>query len=259
MTPGDVTALVELGETLYGGADMINLIGNCVMYGLYALSFFTALYMFCSKPLKGPTHRALLALLIIVFFSLTGDFIDRNGSHLLFISFALVHPIPNTIQDLSISIDAASDRDVPWQAIQFWGPTINLCIGDGLVLWRAWVVLDLRQKGKRYLLAFVLMLLMVGNIGVNVVDAIYDDIGLDIQLADGAITLDWVSLVVSLVVNAFATTLIGLKAWGLHRQSKGIHHLQTQQSPVKKVLLILVESGLGFCMIQVEVPFCHLC
>jgi len=68
MTPGDVTALVELGETLYGGADMINLIGNCVMYGLYALSFFTALYMFCSKPLKGPTHRALLALLIIVFF-----------------------------------------------------------------------------------------------------------------------------------------------------------------------------------------------
>lgn len=51
------------------------------------------------------------------------------------------------------------------------------------------------------------------NLGVNVVDAIYDDIGLDIQLADGAITLDWVSLVVSLVVNAFATTLIGLKAW----------------------------------------------
>ena len=49
--------------------------------------------------------------------------------------------------------------------------------------------------------------------GVNVADAAFDDIGLNIQLSDGAITLDWVSLVVSLTVNAFATLLIGLKAW----------------------------------------------
>jgi len=158
---------------------------------------------------------------------------------------------PSTTEDLLANVSLASDRAIPWEAIQFWGPTINLCIGDSLVLWRAWVILDFHQGWRGYLLGFVLLLLMVGNIGVNVADAAFDDIGLNIQLSDGAITLDWVSLVVSLTVNAFATLLIGLKAWALYRSSNSVNHIQTRHFQVKKALLILVESGLVFCLVQI--------
>lgn len=54
---------------------------------------------------------------------------------------------------------------------------------------------------------------LIASTAVNIADAAFDDIGLNIQLSNGAITLDWVSLVVSLAVNAFATFLIGIKAW----------------------------------------------
>lgn len=54
---------------------------------------------------------------------------------------------------------------------------------------------------------------LIVSTAVNIADAAFDDIGLNIQLSNGAITLDWVSLVVSLTVNAFATFLIGIKAW----------------------------------------------
>jgi len=219
------------------------------MYGLYALSFFTALYVFCTKPVKGRQYKILLTLLITSFLALTGDLIDRSGSHLVSVSFALRNP---STTDLSSNIDTASDEVVSWEAIQYWGPTFTLCVGDSIVLWRAWVILDsgtMQRNLKRYLLGFVLILLGVGNIAVNIADAIFDDIGLNIQLSHSAITLDWVSLVVSLAVNAFATFLIGIKAWSLYRSSRD--SILSGNSQVKKVLLILIESGLGFCLIQI--------
>jgi len=246
MSPEDAAALADFGEDMFVG--LVNLIGTCVMYGLYALSFFTALYMFCNKLVKGRQYKILLTLLVTSFFALTADLIDRSGSHLLSAFFALRY---SSASDLSSDIVTAGNKDVPWEAIQYWGPTYTLCVGDSIVLWRAWVILDsgtMQRNRKRYLLWFVLILLGLGNIAVNIADAAFDDIGLNIQLSNGAITLDWVSLVVSLTVNAFATFLIGIKAWSLYRRSRD--SILARNSQVKKVLLILIESGLGFCIIQ---------
>lgn len=109
-------------------------------------------------------------------------------------------------------------------------------------------------------------------LGINIADALFDNISHSVHLYIGAIPLDWISLVVSLVVNAFATILIGLKTWCLtllfsrtaHSNNfRYIHqhnlHQNSEHSRVRKILLILVESGLAFCIIQVNKSLlCHL-
>ncbi|KAE9389235.1 hypothetical protein BT96DRAFT_1003418 [Gymnopus androsaceus JB14] len=168
-------------------------------------------------------------------------------SPLLIIHLAFIHP--STTTNLSANLSNVQNSPRTFQSFALWGPTINFVIGDGLVLWRAWSIWDVRSKCKRFWLGSVTILLMVGNIGIHIADASIDNIGL-VSLSSGAALLDWLSLVVSLIVNIFATFLIGLKAWHLSQEFKNIHH-PTGYFQIKKILLILVESGLVFCLIQV--------
>lgn len=73
--------------------------------------------------MKGRQYKILLVLLVTSFCALTADLIDRSGSHLLSAFFALRQP--STI-DLTSDIDTAGDRDVPWEAFQYWGPTYTV-------------------------------------------------------------------------------------------------------------------------------------
>lgn len=76
--------------------------------------------------MKGRQYKILLTLLVTSFFALTADLIDRSGSHLLSAFFALRYP---SASDLSSDIVTAGDKDVPWEAIQYWGPTYTVRTG----------------------------------------------------------------------------------------------------------------------------------
>ncbi|KAE9389239.1 hypothetical protein BT96DRAFT_407588 [Gymnopus androsaceus JB14] len=244
MTPEERADLIMFAEGVY--QNLVNVICTCVMYGLYMLAFLTALYMFWS-PI-GARTKALLMPLGIVFFCITWDWISRTDSPLLIIHRAFIHPSNTT--NLSVNLSNARNSPNTFETFAWWGPTINLLIGDGLVLWRAWCIWDVRNKRNRFWLGFILILLMVGNIAVNIADAILDTIA-PFSLSSGANMIDWVSLVVSLIVNVFATLLVGLKAWHLY-QLKHLHHpTEAQYFQINNILLILVESGLVFCLIQI--------
>ncbi|KAE9402030.1 hypothetical protein BT96DRAFT_569914 [Gymnopus androsaceus JB14] len=173
MTPEESAYLILFVERIY--QNLVNVICTCVMYGLYMLSFLTALYMFWSNPRKAGT-RGLLILLVIVFLSNTWDWISRTNSPLLMIHIAFIHPSNET--NLSENLSNAQRSPLTFESFAWWGPTINLLIADGLVVWRAWSIWDVRNRRKRSLLRLLLISLMVGNIVVNVIDAVLDNIGL---------------------------------------------------------------------------------
>ncbi|KAF9060311.1 hypothetical protein BDP27DRAFT_1407197, partial [Rhodocollybia butyracea] len=118
-------------------------------------------------------------------------------------------------------------------------------ISDAIVCWRAWVLLYNDRFWK-----FTLALLMLGNIVINIVDASFDISRVDAELVDGqTIVLDWLAPAITLVVNLLATSLIGWKVW-LHRQTLRAASRGTK-TPVQKILLLLVESGIFVLAIQV--------
>ncbi|KIK56492.1 hypothetical protein GYMLUDRAFT_47030 [Collybiopsis luxurians FD-317 M1] len=90
---------------------------------------------------------------------------------------------------------------------------------------------------------------MTINIGVNVADCIFDDVEVDIIASGSSTVLDWLSLVVSLAVNMFATGLIAWKAWDYHCTmiEAAIHRRTT----IENTLLLLIESGAIYCTMQI--------
>ncbi|KAE9402032.1 hypothetical protein BT96DRAFT_1017853 [Gymnopus androsaceus JB14] len=193
MTPEESADLIMFAEHVY--QNLVNVICVCVIYGLYMLSFLTALYIFRS-PIKAQT-KALLIFLGLAFFSITLDWIGRTDSPLLIIHLAFIHPINTTNLSTNLGNAQNSLLTLTFGAFALWGPPINLLIGDGLVLWRAWAIWNVQNRRKRSLLKFVLIFLMVGNAALLIAAAsINTHIGP--SLSSAVNSLDWVPLVVSL-------------------------------------------------------------
>ncbi|KAE9404919.1 hypothetical protein BT96DRAFT_916580 [Gymnopus androsaceus JB14] len=143
------------------------------------------------------------------------------------------------------NIDSAPSRSYLILAnIGSWSQMCSLLWSDLIVSWRAWVLFT-----NNKLMRFILAVLMGVNIGINVADSIEDSIvQAALGNAAGPILLDWVAPGISLAVNIFATLSIGWKACSHYRFMKeaSIH----RRSHAIKVLLLLIESGTIFCIIQ---------
>ncbi|KAJ3973014.1 hypothetical protein EV361DRAFT_948287 [Lentinula raphanica] len=124
-----------------------------------------------------------------------------------------------------------------------WATAINMLIGDGIVVWRARILF---QYDNIHRLA--LSCLMVANIAVNIADCIWADVHLQNATIARPNALDWVSSMLSLLVNLCATFLIALKARSQHRmmQDASLH----KKTRAQHILLLLVESGAIYCVIQ---------
>ncbi|KAL1746653.1 hypothetical protein HDZ31DRAFT_33618 [Schizophyllum fasciatum] len=58
--------------------------------------------------------------------------------------------------------------------------------------------------------------------------------------------------------NAVATTMVGIKVWYYYRDVKGSLGLFTRKSQVERVLVLLLESGLLYCIIWVPVHILYI-
>ncbi|KIK50537.1 hypothetical protein GYMLUDRAFT_252892 [Collybiopsis luxurians FD-317 M1] len=102
----------------------------------------------------------------------------------------------------------AEEKILPLVYMPTWVLAVAMMLGDFVVVWRAWVLFQCISLVKA-----VLATLMIGNIGINIVDCIFDNLGIKLSEAGYAQILDWLSVLVSMVVNMFATSLIAWKAW----------------------------------------------
>ncbi|KAF9062265.1 hypothetical protein BDP27DRAFT_1336882 [Rhodocollybia butyracea] len=197
-------------------------------YAQYA--FFDAITLILCFVSYGATFPgAFLLLLIIAVYSLVA-----NGYW--------GRPQTAMLQGLLAQALVAWEKVTRWRYMATWGSTINLLLCDTIVAWRAYVLF---QHAKFW--RFTLAILVVSNISVNVADAIWDTINLGPKIAAPSI-LDWVSILLSLVVNGVATMLFAWKAWSYHQCMPSSTSRKTRRAD--NILTLLIDSGAIFCAIQ---------
>ncbi|KAF9065834.1 hypothetical protein BDP27DRAFT_1366100 [Rhodocollybia butyracea] len=87
------------------------------------------------------------------------------------------------------------------------------------------------------------------RMGASIADGIGDSLAASLAHFNNAITLDWVTVVLSLSVNIIATCLIAFRAWSHHR-SVGLISFKKKQTKGQRILLLLVESGGVYALFQ---------
>ncbi|KAF5353847.1 hypothetical protein D9758_010557 [Tetrapyrgos nigripes] len=130
----------------------------------------------------------------------------------------------------------------------------NFLGSDGIVVWRAWVLFP-----RNLTVRIVLTLCMIGSTVGILVDAgrgavrILGDPGTtNTGQAPGSPAEGLIMTLPLFITNAIATLLIGYKAH-IHRQDMGRNLASCSSSVIKvqKVLLLLVESGVAYCILWI--------
>ncbi|KAJ3770909.1 hypothetical protein FB446DRAFT_805567 [Lentinula raphanica] len=239
MSPDGQKMLVSEAQAVL--SDIVNLIVTITGYGAFVLGITIAILSLLRRyPLQhSPTIRGLLVCLIVIFICFTWTVFDSGGFILAYINYTLVRSLP---AGLGAQLASADNHTIAWQYMPTWAQMVNILLSDCIVAWRAWILL---QQERFWRLALVA--LMVANIVVGIAYCIWDIFQARAE-ATGYITLNWISNTLSLTVNLLSTFLIAIKAWNLHCSmiNAGLH----QKTRVQRILLLLVESGAVYCVIE---------
>ncbi|KIK53005.1 hypothetical protein GYMLUDRAFT_250717 [Collybiopsis luxurians FD-317 M1] len=237
MTPDDQQLLSSYGEDVY--LNVCELIVEFTGYGIFLLGLCVAVHIMLHKP-----HHPLLikGSLSVIFICFTWIILGQGGYELTQVLFALVR---TSVEGIAAQGQTAFDKDLPWQYQDNWPITVNLLLGDFIVAWRAWKLFQHEKLWK-----IVLLSLLLANVGINIADCIWNEIDI-VQESTGIgqrSTLDWLSPTMSLAINLCATLMITWKTWNHHRMMADSSHIQSRAI---NILLVLIESGVIFCLIQV--------
>ncbi|KAF5329916.1 hypothetical protein D9758_018796 [Tetrapyrgos nigripes] len=121
---------------------------------------------------------------------------------------------------------------------------LNYVIGDGIVVWRAWIMFP-----RNLLVKGILVVCFMGSLGGAFADGGLAAIRFLHSFADPGKKKDVLIMTLPLLItNMAATGLIGYKAW-LHGQDikKTLKDCGNQISRAQKILMLLVESGMIYC------------
>ncbi|KIK57912.1 hypothetical protein GYMLUDRAFT_737071 [Collybiopsis luxurians FD-317 M1] len=189
------------------------------------------------------THTTVVVCLIIISITFTWNIIALGGANLILDGFTFDQVEPEVQGGFDAQAQRAGTKALPLTYTLSWVGTINALLSDFIVVWRAWILFQ-----HNVLLRYILAFLMTANVGINIVDCILIDVQINTENVGGSIVLDWVSDLLSLVVNMCATSLIAWKAWK-HRSflvQAEVH----RRTRIENVLLLLIESGAIYCSIQ---------
>ncbi|KAI4519073.1 hypothetical protein K525DRAFT_272057 [Schizophyllum commune Loenen D] len=134
---------------------------------------------------------------------------------------------------------------------------ISYLVGDALVVWRAWVLWP-RSWVARSLLATCMVftvgkctlfgsgiLLNTPPVGLSV------DLYIDFSAVELSKALNAPMIIAVLLTNALATILVGIRVWEYRRNIASALGQNTFGLQVGRILVLLLESGLFYCVIWV--------
>ncbi|KAF9056850.1 hypothetical protein BDP27DRAFT_633783 [Rhodocollybia butyracea] len=229
--------------SLYAGEALrvsVPLILTFAGYGGFVLGFIIAVRSLTIRESWGRPQIILLVCLVTILVCFTWEGL-YNGA--VFLTSDRYTFAQTSEQGLAAQAQAALKKVKIWEFMSDWPATINNLLSDGIVVWRAWC---LSQQDRYWRLT--LALLMIANIGVNVADCIWGDLGM--ALSSPAI-LDWILSAISLIVNMVATILFACKAWAYHQYIAGLNSSSARNGTwAENILHLLIESGVVFCAVQ---------
>ncbi|THU80601.1 hypothetical protein K435DRAFT_874211 [Dendrothele bispora CBS 962.96] len=225
-----------------------------VLYGLLSLLTFIAVYLLIRKGLRNSVARLIL---------LTVTFVMFGCSTAIFAEDADIN-----IQQMKALGPSAPDLDGILKSNLILQ---NYILGDGVVVWRAWILFD-RYSPFHFLLATCLLGTFAiprrdpfGSLifrPIHSIELVFLRSGPEFfSLNDGLLPFiepeelgsrKFLLTVMLLITNLTATLLIGYKAWMYRRFFKN-HDSNRSKSQIEKILIILVESGLVYCAIWILV------
>ncbi|KAI5826153.1 hypothetical protein K523DRAFT_419467 [Schizophyllum commune Tattone D] len=118
---------------------------------------------------------------------------------------------------------------------------ISYLLGDALVVWRAWVIWP-DNCTARGLLATCMVFTVAG---------LFADLYLDFSAILVSKALNAPMIIATLLRNAVATVLVGIRAWEYRQGIASVLGRSTFGSQVGRILVLLLESGLFYCAIWV--------
>ncbi|KAJ7572075.1 hypothetical protein C8J56DRAFT_77139 [Mycena floridula] len=236
MTPDEEAALNVYGYILYTNYATVGT--GFAFYGIYLVLFVACMIIMLRASLKSHPPQILFALMLILFLSTTMQFI---------IDF--VYVITQVKAFLLLSDVALPDRGrafsrrhgSAFQIVESWPLPINLVISDFIVIWRAWVLVPKARipmavvataNAILSLYSTALLTKHAANIGA--------DPTIDVKLFSASVFL-------SFGTNLVGTTLIAWKGWQHQRLMRSV---SSKTSQVSKIMIILVEGGFAFSIIQ---------
>ncbi|THU79827.1 hypothetical protein K435DRAFT_973015 [Dendrothele bispora CBS 962.96] len=223
-----------------------------LLYGVYVTLSIIAAYLFLKQGVSlrpsrrgsdlSPTAKARLALFILTIIMLlfaTVSLVLEIQAYLIQLPLSSFEPP----QDLDKFIKSMTDQ----QILLTFVDRINYPISDGIVVWRAWIMFP-NSLFVKIALTFLFLSSCVGVF----VDASLGTVGFlrDISFT-GPNTRGLIMAIPMIVTNAVATGLIAWKTWHHYNTLKKNLSDSSPLTRVQKVLFLLVESGVVYCIFWV--------
>ncbi|KAL5526600.1 hypothetical protein ACEPAF_8324 [Sanghuangporus sanghuang] len=219
-------------EVLYTA---ISLICQTLFYGIYAALIPFSTHFLVKKKTMTKANKIMFGMTIFMFLLSTAFWTAS---------------VANLIATLNIFYASSPEQSSEWfMLFPLFNALllVNYVLTDSVVVWRASV---LCKDGSKVILTIPIFFLVCTSMSV------FATIGIRVTMSISGRNLNHIidisqmtNLVLSLLTNIFATSIIAYRAWQ-HRQSirETLSSERDTSTKVEKILTLLVESGLIYCV-----------
>ncbi|KAF8141088.1 hypothetical protein K438DRAFT_1878711 [Mycena galopus ATCC 62051] len=209
----------------------------CSAYGIF---FALAVYSIFRKGLRSPAAIVMLGVVVCLYASSVAQWAFNIVTVLKGIHFLLMVPnipLPDRPELASVKVVALG---LPAETLFMF----NMIVGDGVVVWRTWVVYC--RRGLAVSIPSLILFISFVFAIMDVVCASHDDAVPIPGICDYTSFLAWV---LSVATNVTCTILVGLQAWRHRKMMRAVHRLPGKRMSAEKVLSLLVESGFIYSLL----------
>ncbi|KAF7354106.1 Deoxyribose-phosphate aldolase [Mycena venus] len=231
--------VLSYGESLYRDFVPHNI--GYVFYGIYLVVFAIYFLTTIQNPMSSLGSRLLLSAMLLLCLSSTAQYVAD-----------MMLSLEQMQAYLTLTSVPLADRRTVWlrthaglYMAQRWPTAFNFVISDLIVIWRASVIYPLCRwiRVSMWSLGLADIAVWLCAASMTSRDAIKRS-----QDPSTDETINTVALCVSLATNLVGTGAIGVKAWNQRKCMR--RHEGMWGSPVSRVLLLLVETGGFWAMVQ---------
>ncbi|KAF5376319.1 hypothetical protein D9615_008462 [Tricholomella constricta] len=244
MSPDDRALLQTIGRSIL--LDFAAVIPVVLLHGVFITLFPFSTYILLRRGLASRPTQAMLGTTLMAFLLSSLFCISTVSNSVINIREAVLNFSGilegTSVERLNIRVPMTSSISNVTMRLM---PILN----DSVVIWRAWVLYPDKQWIMLVPCAF-----LFGTTGATIAHFVLDVRFYQFSMLNTTPgNLFKAFLTLSLGTNVTATSLIFYKLWGHLRFLRSMGIKQNFTSPAQKILIVLVESGLAYCALQLSI------
>ncbi|KAH0579378.1 hypothetical protein H2248_003516 [Termitomyces sp. 'cryptogamus'] len=243
--------LMEFGYASLGILTQVTV--SSFLYGIFALLFAFSAHSVLKRQTKSRPTQVIFGLTIISFLLATVYWTAVVMNSCRLIRQRLMDHTEDLQLDRAARQRLQMQRNEFVNQIMYWTPQLLQILNDSIIVWRAWVLC----QGQRWLTVLpILLLLSTFGTSFAFLITILSAEGYADYTHDGPSSTDgllYASASLLFTNNVVSTSLIAYRLWLCRRTwTSG---LRGRWSHAQKILLMVVESGALYAVLQLSVAF----